>query len=187
MTATTQIRRLDVVFEHSLVKVISNRNLDEIDLAGLRVGPFEEGNEYEVYYWVADELQKAGIVRLREDDMLDSSKLYKIQWKERAQTTGQISHLEEGFYPKLRRYMKALRTEAVKAPEKIIELEKTKQLTKDIVNSRLRKIVSVASAPTQTEQMLKNFTPEERYVYMQLCKLISEWRTHIVEQKETEE
>jgi hypothetical protein len=186
MTVKTHIRTLDMVFEHSLARVISNRNLEEIDLIGLKVGPFEEGNEYEVYYWVADELQKTGIARLRDDDLLDSSKLYKIQWKERAQTTRQISHLEEDFYPKLRRYMSALRIEAAKSPEKILEMEKTKQLTKDIVNSRLRKIVSVASAPSQTEQVLKNFTPEERYLYTELCKLISEWRVHIVEQKETE-
>ncbi len=181
------IESMDISFENSLVRVIANRNLDQIDLVGLKVGPLEEGNEYEVYYWVAEELQGAGIARMREEDMLDSSKLYKTQWKERAQTTGQISHLDDDFYPKLRRHLSTLRNEAVKSPEKVLELEKTRQLTRDIVNSRLRKIVSVASAPVHTEQMLKNFTPEERYLHTHLSSLISEWRAHIVERKENGE
>jgi DNA replication initiation complex subunit (GINS family) len=98
-----------------------------------------------------------------------------------------MAHLEQGFYPKLRRYLSALKIEAARAPEKILELEKTRQLTKDIVNSRLRKVVSVASAPTQTEQILKSFTPEERQLYLRLCRLIGEWRNHIVEERELEE
>ncbi len=177
----TKIGNLDFNFENSLVKVIANRNYPEIKLAGLSIGPFEEGNEYEVYYWVARELEKSGIAHLREDDRLDAAKLYKTQWKERVQTAGQISVLPEDFYPKLRRYIVELKREITKQPEKMLEYEKTKQLACDIVNSRLKKIVSLASAPAQTEHILKNFTDEERFIYEQLYKLISEWRTQILE------
>lgn len=177
----TKIRNLDFNFENSLVKVIANRNYPETKLAGLSVGPFEEGNEYEVYYWVATELEKSGIVHFREDDRLDAAKLYKTQWKERVQTAGQISVLPEDFYPKLRRYIAELKREIAKQPEKMLEYEKTRQLACDIVNSRLKKIVSLASAPAQTEHVLKNFTTEERFIYEQLYKLISEWRTQILE------
>ena len=57
------ITDLDFSFEHSLVKIIVNRNCPEIKLAGLNIGPFEEGNEYEVPFWIAQELEKAGIAR----------------------------------------------------------------------------------------------------------------------------
>lgn len=177
----TKIRNLDFIFENTLVKVIANRNCPETKLAGLSVGPFEEGNEYEVYYWVARELEKSGIAHFREDDRLDAAKLYKTQWKERVQTAGRISILPEDFYPKLRRYIAELRREITKYPEKMLEYEKTRQLACDIVNSRLKKIVSLASAPAQTEHVLKNFTDEERFIYEQLYKLISEWRTQILE------
>jgi DNA replication initiation complex subunit (GINS family) len=53
-----------------------------------------------------------------------------------------------------------------------------------VVNSRLKKIVSLASAPPQTEQILKNFTSEERVIYERLHKLVCEWRAQILGYKE---
>ncbi|MEM2117435.1 MAG: hypothetical protein QW386_00250 [Candidatus Bathyarchaeia archaeon] len=186
-TLSTKIESLDFKFEHSSVKVIANRNCPEIKLAGLTVGPFEEGNEYEIQHWIASELEKTGIVRFREQERLDANKLYKIQWTERVQTAGQISKLPENFYPELRRYLTQLKAEIAKNPEKTREYEKTRQLTQDIVNARLKKIVSLASSPTRTEHMLKNFTGEERFLYEQLYMRIQEWRTQILECKVTEQ
>jgi len=183
-TIAANIKNLDFIFEHTPVKIIANRNCPEIKLAGLSVGPFEEGNEYEVQFWIAQELVKSGIARFREDERLDATKLYKIQWTERVQTVGQISKLPENFYPKLRRCLKELKAEASKTPEKLREYEKSAHVAQDIVNSRLRKIVSLASAPPQTEQTLKNFTSEERFLYGQLNKLVYEWKTGILECKE---
>ncbi|MGQ9544938.1 MAG: hypothetical protein ACUVQX_04045, partial [Candidatus Bathycorpusculaceae bacterium] len=162
------------------------RNCPEIKLAGLNVGPFEEGNEYEVQFWIAQELVKAGIARFREDERLDATKLYKIQWTERVQTAGQIPKLPENFYPKLRRYLAELKDEALKAPEKMREYEKIRHLTQDVLNARLKKIVSLASAPAQVEQTLKNLTLEERNLYDQLYNIIQEWRTKIISYEKVE-
>jgi hypothetical protein len=177
---SSKIRDLDFSFENSSVKIVANRNCPEIKLAGLRVGPFEEGEEHEVQYWVARDLVESGIARLREDELLDSTKLYKIQWKERVQTLRQVSKLPENFYPKLRRYMTELKEEITKNPEKTREYEKVRHLTQDVLNARLKKIVSLASAPAQTEQTLNNFTSEERFLYEQLFKIVNEWRTQIL-------
>lgn len=181
------IKNLDFSFEHSPSRIVANRNCPEIKLAGLTVGPFEEGNEYETFYWVALELDRSGIAHFREDENLGVAKLNKVQWTERVQTPGQISKLPEDFYPKLRRCLADLKREASKSPEKVLEHERGKQLTRDIVNSRLRKVVSIASAPAQTEQVLKNLTGEERFLYGQLYTLISDWRTQILEYDEVKE
>jgi hypothetical protein len=186
-TVSTKIGDTDFTFENSSVKVIANRNCPEIKLAGLNVGPFDEGNEYEIKYWIAIELQKFGVVRLREEEILDAAKIYKIQWKERAQTAGQVANLPDDFYSKFRRFLAESKKEASSQPEKTREYEKTKQLACDIVNSRVKKIVSLASAPAQTEQTLKNFTSEERFLYQELYKVISEWRVKILEYQEEEE
>ncbi len=162
-----------------MVKVIANRNHPEIKLAGITVGQFVEGNEYEVYYWIAEELEKASIAHFREEP-LDATKLYKIQWTERVQTAGQTSKLPEYFYPQLRRCLARLKKESTKNSEKIREYEKIKQLTLDIVNSRLKKIVSIASTITPTEQILKNLTEEEKFLYNKISKLINEWRSQIL-------
>ncbi len=100
-----KISTLDFCYENSMVKIVANRNCPEIKLAGLTVGPFDEGNEYEVYFWVAKELASTGMVHFREDDVLDATKLFKAQWKEGVQIPGQISELPDDFYPKLRRFI----------------------------------------------------------------------------------
>ena len=163
------------------MKITANRNYPETKLAGLNVGPFEEGNEYEVYYWIAQKFAESGIVHFREDDSLDATKLYKVQWKERVQVAGQISDLPEDFYPRLRRYLANIKEERTKQPEKIHEYEKAMQLSLDIVNSRLKKIVALSSGPAQTDQVQKKFTEEERLIYEQLGKIINKWRTQILE------
>jgi len=88
------------VFENTPVRIIVNRKCPEIELAGLKTGPFQEGKEYEVRFWIAEELEKAGIAHLREEEMLDAMKLHKIHWKERVQSVKQISSLPEDFYPR---------------------------------------------------------------------------------------
>jgi len=180
---SAKISTLDFCYENSLVKIIANRNCSEIKLAGLSVGPFDEGNEYEVYFWVAKELATAGLVHFREDDALDSTKLYKVQWKEGVQIPGQISELPEDFYPKVRRYLRFLKEEATQ-PDKITEYQKTQHLAKDVVNSRLKKIVALSSAPSQSDQVLKKLSNEEQILYEQLVKLISEWKGKILENGE---
>ncbi len=176
-----KLENLDFRFENSRVKVIANRNYPEMKLAGLSIGPFQEGNEYDVYYWIASELAATGIVHFREEDALDATKLYKVQWKERVQIAGQISELPEDFYPKLRRYLKQLKKEISKQPEKIQEYQKAKHLADDIVNSRLKKIVTLSAGPVQAEQILGKLTVEERLAYMQLGKIVSQWRAQILQ------
>lgn len=176
-----KIKNLDFRFENSLVKIVADRNYAEIKLGGLSVGPFEEGNEYEVYYWIAQELAEYGIAHIREGDSLDATNLYKVQWKERVQIAGQISELPEDFYPKLRRYLAGIKKEMTGQPEKVQEYEKATHLARDILNSRLKKIVALSAGPTQTDQILKKFTSEERLIYEQLGKIITEWRTQILE------
>ena len=176
-----EIEKLDFCFENLLVRVTADRNYPEIQLAGLSAGPFEEGNEYEVYYWIAKELAAAGIVRFREDDLLNATALYKIQWKERVQIAGQISELNEDFYPKLRRYLADIKAEIAKNPEKAQEYEKAKHLAWDIVNSRLKKIIALSSGPNLTGQIQKKLTCEERFIYERLGKIISEWKAQILD------
>ena len=184
LNISSKIEALDFMFQNSPVKVIANRSCPEIKLAGLTVGPFEEGNEYEVHYWIACKLEKFGVVRLRSEELLDATKLHKIQWKERVQTVGQLSELPKDFYPKLRRLLADLKGEMAKNPEKIREYEKAKYLALDILNLRLKKIVSIASAPAQTEQVLKNLTDEERFLYEKVYKLINKWKTQLLKHED---
>jgi len=178
---SASIEDADFEFENTPVKVTARRNCPEIKLAGLTVGPLEEGKEYELMYWIARELEKAGIASFHEEETLDAVKLYKIHWKERVQSAKQIISLPEDFYPRLRRYLSTLRRDAVRKPEKMKEYEKAVRLSRDIINCRLKKIISLASAPKQTNQTLSNLTKEEHALYEKLNVSISGWRSKILE------
>lgn len=186
MKVLMSILNADFNFENSPARVTANRSCQEIKLAGMTIGPLEEGNEYETFYWVALELEKSGIIHFHEDESLTLGRLGKIQWAERVQTAGQITKLLNAFYPKLRRLLSVLQKESTDNAAKMLECEKAKQLAKDTINSRLRKIIAIASAPAQTEQTLKNLTEEERILYEQLYGLINEWRTQILKLGENE-
>ena len=179
--SSASIKDVDFAFENTPVKITARRNCPEIKLAGLKVGPLEEGKEYELMYWIARELEKAGIARLHEKELLDAVKLYKIHWKERVQSAKQIASLSEDFYPRLRRYLADLKREAIRKPEKMKEYEKAVRLSRDIINCRLKKIISLASAPKQTNQTLNNLTKEERVIYERLNAIIRSWRGKILE------
>ncbi len=176
------IKDADFVYENIAVKIVANRDSPKIDLPGTKVGPFKEGQEYEVRLWVAQELKKAGIARIRMDDSLDLMILNKIHWKERVQASQKVTSVPEDFYPKLRRFLEELNEEAIKKPEKRSDYEKAVNLSDDITRMRLKKIVSLASSSskTQTSQILRSLTKEEKSIYTYLHTIISEWRNEIL-------
>ncbi len=110
----------------------------------------------------------------------------KFNGKNASKSQDKSSELPEDFYPKLRRYLNDTKKEATQL-EKMQEYEKSKQLACDIVNSRLRKIIALSSGPTQTEQITKRMATEERLIYDQLGKLITNWRTRILQCETTGE
>jgi DNA replication initiation complex subunit (GINS family) len=152
--------------------------MDRIDLIGIALGPYEEGNEYEVMFWVAQELKKADIARIREEP-LNPARLYRIQWKERLQPIGEFSSLPEDFYARLRRLLDELGKSSQTSPDAMREYEQIQRLFKDIVNCRLRKIISLASKSERLNQIVRNLTDEEQSLYQEFCRIILEWQTEI--------
>ncbi|MCW4022913.1 MAG: hypothetical protein ACOWW1_09465 [archaeon] len=180
--AKKAIQDADFVFENAIVKIVANRNNPAIELPEMTIGPFTEGKEYEVRFWVAKELKKAGIARIRMDEPLDLMTLNKIHWKERMQTSQKVMSLPEDFYPKLRRFLEELSKDAIKNLEKRNDYEKANNLSEDITRMRLKKIVSLASSGRgdQTGPILQNLTKEEKFVYNCLHKVLSEWKEEIL-------
>jgi len=178
--ARASIDDLDIDFENTPVKVVTNRTIPQIKTADGFVGPADEGKELEVRYWVARELLRAGLVRLREEDVLDIKALTKVHWREMIQTGRQISTLPENFYPKLRRYLELIKEKSQSDPAAIQEYDRAIRLAYDIRDCRLRKIVTLAASPAQTETTLKSLSGEERYLYDSIFALVSSWKLRIL-------
>lgn len=175
------IEDLDFSFENTLVKMIANRSCPEISVAGETIGPFEEGEEFQVKYWIACELVKTGVARFHDDEQIDLVALHKLYWRETVQSGKQIASLPETFYPKFRRYLTGLKEST--DPAKAQEYEKAIRLAYDIVNCRLRKVVGLAAGPAQTNEVLSNLSPEERILYNHLYTMITEWKSRILKRE----
>jgi len=166
----------DLDFQNRIVKIAVVRESGEINAGGKTFGPFRAGQEVEVPRWIAEELVRSGIAKWRDEDRLDLANLSKMHWRETIPTARQIPAVGEHFYQMLRSLLVELKTQSRSDPAKGRDFEKAVHLSKDIVNCRIRKIVSLAAAPAQTEDVLANLANEERGLYLTLGRIITEWR-----------
>jgi len=183
LQAAAYIRDADLRFKSSKVRVVAHKNHPKIELVGLTIGPLKEGESYELPLWVALELGRRGITRVVDDCILDPSKLHKIHWREKMQSPSSLSALPQDFYPKLRLLISELRARADEGPEGAREYVKVLNYSKDIVNCRVRKVVSMALARVEPTRALRNLTVEERMLYEEVRRLVEEWRRRILEVK----
>ena len=170
----------DLEFQNSMVKVVALGNLQELSVAETTVGPLEEGKEYEVRYWIALELVKAGYARFYEDVPMTFVSLTQIHWRETKLPTGrQISTLPAFFYPKLRRYLEDLKKKASTDASIAVEYAQASRLARDIVNCRLKKIVNLATY-SREESILRSLSKEERSIFNRVNTMSSEWGSKIL-------
>jgi hypothetical protein len=171
----------DFVFNNKLTRIITVRSHPKIDVLGITIGPFEKGKEFNVKFWIAEELVKANIARFSDDEMLNSTSLHKIHWKEvQIQTGRRISVLPEFFYPKLRNHLHQLKQKVMIDPASSIEYDKAVGLAQDIINCRLSKIVGLSSSRVQSEIVLRKLCKEEQILYNSLYTIISDWKSKIL-------
>lgn len=179
-SSTLTLKDLDFDFKNTSTKIIIVENLKSLQIGSMTIGPLKEGEEVELKNWIASELIKKGYARYHDEYSVNSISLNKIHWREtRLQTGRRISSLPEYFYPRLRRYLHSLEEKAISDASFAIEYDRAVKLAHDIVNCRLKKIVSLAAAPSQTENILRTLAREERILYNTLHSKISKWNTDI--------
>ena len=174
------IEDIDFEFENTPVKVVAIRSHPEVKVAGETIGPLEEGREFQVKYWIARELVKSGIARFHDEDRMDLIGLHKLYWRETVQTGRQLSPLPDNFYPKLRRFIMELKEKSTSDQAKAQEYDKVLRLAQDIVSCRLKKIISLAAGPAQTDNVLGSLSQEERLVYNYVYNFASKWRSKVL-------
>jgi DNA repair protein RadC len=177
---TRTVEDIDFEFENAPVKIVMLRDFPELKMVERTIGPFKDGQEVETNYWIAKELVKSGVAKFRDEDLLNLVVLSKIHWRETIPTSRQIPQLREDFYPMLRRFLSDLKAQSQTDQSKGKEFEKALQLSRDIVNCRIKKIVSMAAAPEPPGDITRNMAAEERALYNELSNVIKEWREKIL-------
>jgi len=152
----------------------------EIKLNEETIGPFKSGQEIELAYWMVEELVNSGLAKFREQDLLDITKLTKIHWKETIPTSRQIPRLQKNFYFILKKFLKEVSEESKKDTSKIMLYERALALSRDIINCRVRKIISIAATSTNSWDMIENMAVEEIALHNKLNLIINEWKDNIL-------
>jgi hypothetical protein len=175
----TTVDDIDFDFENSQVRIILTREIPEGSRLA-KISSAKIGQEIEVPYWTARELVQLGYAKFRDEDRLDYNALSKIHWRETIPASRQLPALQPAFYCLLRRHLSELNLLSRQDQVKLRELERTESLVRDIVNVRIRKIVSLAASPTPSEELLQGLTYEERALYSILNKTIEEWKAKLL-------
>ncbi|MCW4041158.1 MAG: DNA replication complex GINS family protein [Candidatus Bathyarchaeota archaeon] len=170
----------DSVYENLIVTLIASRSIPDLLVDDVIDGQIDPGQKFETRHWIATHLVDAGLADFEGARELDFSTLYKIHWKEtKLQTGRRISDIPEHFYPKLRRYIHSLKQHIAAEATRSSEYHNAQRLARDILNCRLRKIVSLSASTSLTGEMLQKLSVEERALFNNLQTIISEWKSHI--------
>ena len=174
---STVIMDLDFNLENAMVDVVATKNIQDMELVGVKIGTRSAGDEFQVRLWVAEQLKDAEMVRSKDEEVMNLMSLQKIQWIETSLQTGRrVSELPEMFYPKLRRYIHQLQEKEMQS-----ELDQALRLANDVVNSRLNRVVNLSSASPLINSMVRNLTDEEKGLCESLSKIIFSWREKILQ------
>jgi GINS complex protein len=178
--ALVTVDDIDFDFENSQVRVVLTHEIPEASRLPANLRAARLGQETEVPYWIASELVQLGYARFREEDIITYNSLSKIHWRETIPSSRQLPSLPGNYYCIMRRHLAALRLQSKQDQIKLRELEKTETLVRDIVNCRVRKIVSIAASPTPSEELIQGLTFEERSLYRVLNGTIEEWKARLL-------
>jgi hypothetical protein len=176
---------IDFDFENTQTRVVLTREVPDTSPRIAKMSSARVGQEIEVPYWSARELVQLGYARFRDEDILNYNTLSKIHWRETIPASRQLPALQTNFYCLLRRHLSDLREQSKQDQVRLRELERTESLVRDIVNCRIRKIVSLAASPTPTEEILQGLAFEERVLYTVLNRTIEEWKSKLLGQELT--
>ena len=167
-------------FSNSKVRVQAERDFQAIELPGLRIGPFSRGKRYTLLLWAAEELARKGVVKLVEEACLKPEELMTIHHREAGLSKGLSPDVPSDFYPRLRRLLARAREEAEREPGKLQELNRLLNMARDVVNARLKKIVSLASSVARSPLTRKDLTPEEEVIFDLVGDISDAWREEVL-------
>jgi hypothetical protein len=174
------VEDIDFDFENSQTRIVLTREIPESSPRLAKIASTKVGQELEVPYWTAKELVQLGYARFREEDVLNYNSIAKIHWRETIPASRQLPALQANFYCLLRRHVADLKISSKQDQLKLRELERTENLVRDIVNCRIRKIVSLAASPTPSEELIQGLTYEERGLYSILNQTIVDWKSKLL-------
>ena len=165
-------------FKLSTVKVTAKENLVQIQIEDYSIPNVSSGDTVDLPVWVASVLQERNLVEFNEDSL--DVEIFRLINRERIQKTPALSEIKNDFYFKLNAFLTNSKTNLKKNPEFKNEHDKLYNSALDLVNIRIKKIVSLASLSTHPEDLTIKLTPEEQFLFNDIKSTIAQWRNLLI-------
>lgn len=158
-------------YENAEVKLRAVKKVPRIQTPGIEISEVQEGHEFLTRFWVAEDLVEAGLAEYSEP-ALSQTEWTQVHFKERINPAGPPSKLPEDFYE--RAYQSFLHVKS--DPEKVAYLNRIKAWYREILESRISRIVRVASSEAYSPTSLSQLSQPEYRLYNEINRVVSEWR-----------
>lgn len=170
---TQLLRSVHFEFENMPVRLVATRKIPRIETAGLVINEVDAGRDFTVSLWIAWELLEAGLAQFANEGV-SGEEWTQIHYRERFQPLGKPSSLPDGFYAKVYLTFKRDEKRASGDQSRIENLERMRGRFRDILESRIGKVVRLASAEASAQT--RALQPEEAALYRDLHEAVSSWR-----------
>jgi hypothetical protein len=171
---------VDTEFENSPSRVNFLREFPETRMGDRVMGPYRQGQEVELPFWITAHLVGMGYAKFKDEDQLTVKSLSTAQYKESLPGSRDLPKLSKSFYFQLRRLIKNLKAQEAKDRVMGRELDKALGLARDIVGIRIRKIANLAASGEHPAELTSNLTSEEVALFEVVRKEVDSWRKEIL-------
>jgi hypothetical protein len=167
------MKDLSFEFENMPVRLVAVRKIPRIETSGILIEETEANRELTVNLWIARELIGAGLARFS-DDGVSNEEWTQIHYRERFHPPGKLSPLPERFYQSAYLTFSRLIKEAGRDATRLEHLNRLRGMFRDILESRIGKVVRLASAEAAASP--RPLQSEEAFFYRELHRIIVSWR-----------
>lgn len=168
---TSELEKL--ISENTVVRIAATRNIPLIDTIGFTLEEKEEGNMFNLPFWIAKILVDSGLARFI-DLGITQEEWMQIHFKERFNSLGPLTSLPEDFYSRAYLSLFLAKHSNLQVSSKQEIFNRSRARFRDILEARIGKITRLASVETlQDHQRMER---EEVFLYETLKRSITNWR-----------
>ena len=178
---SNDLERIWFRISHDKIPVIFRQDIQEINLAGLKIGPYQKGTEVNIEWWIAQHLISEEIAEPKISILQFLSDLEKENFKEISNS--RLQEIRKDIYFTTSVYRKIIIEKSRKNPEPMImhQYEKIASLLFDISLKRAAKLLKIAHAGEPTREQLLRMTDEEKTIVRLLSTILSSWKDFLEE------
>ncbi len=172
-------------YQNSPLTVIAQEVISEFTIHGTSFGPYSENQEFKIPRWAAEILLSRNLIRLKSIG-IDLPDLQKALWRETGESA--LQSLPPNFFFQIQQTLRHLTKENQKEPNDLRSntQQKMEQVFRDLLASRLLKLMKISLWEERLHNVKKKMTAEEQWLLDQLVPLLRNWQEQILEVKDND-